>query len=428
MMAEQPRDSAIPGYFTLNDHPLRALLSTEMHGRKLPAISTPAQILQVVILMDPDQQRAENDLMTRRWPSSIGDREKRFHLDIVGEVHVIWERHTEFSSYMLIANKAADKPFGTEAFDAFPGNWFSQIPGQVVRATQISVIDDIDPDTVQEHFLSHDLVHCDVMNGKIRLWSDFHLKSNGFGRLLVSNRGASAKELSLTLQRLQELGNYRNLALLGLPVAQTFGREISKLEDRLTGITQSIAQSSSGDSELLKELSELSSAIAQIRGASQYRMSATRAYAEMVEDRLRALNTRSIAGYESLTDFTERRLRPAARTCLSFASRLDAISQSAAWASDLLRTRVDTDLSVQNRNLLRTMSRRTGIQLRMQQTVEGLSVVAISYYATSLASYALKGIEPLLTIRHDLAVAAAILPIAALTWFSMRKIRSKLHG
>ena len=55
--------------------------------------------------------------------------------------------------------------------------------------------------------------------------------------------------------------------------------------------------------------------------------------------------------------------------------------------SSLIRTRIETTLSQQSTDLLRSMNQRTQMQLRLQQTVEGLSVLAISYYAIGIIGY-----------------------------------------
>jgi uncharacterized membrane-anchored protein len=65
------------------------------------------------------------------------------------------------------------------------------------------------------------------------------------------------------------------------------------------------------------------------------------------------------------------------------------MAERAERAAELLRTRVDVERSAQNQRLLESMDRRADLQLRLQHTVEGLSVVAISYYAVSLAAYLL---------------------------------------
>ena len=52
---------------------------------------------------------------------------------------------------------------------------------------------------------------------------------------------------------------------------------------------------------------------------------------------------------------------------------------------------MDIELQRQNQELLAQMNRRARLQLRLQQTVEGLSVVAITYYASQLVNYMAKG-------------------------------------
>ena len=160
----------------------------------------------------------------------------------------------------------------------------------------------------------------------------------------------------------------------------------------------------SEDDKLLDELTYLSAELARLVAETRYRMSATRAYAQLSSDRLASLRIGAVRGHQTLVDFTERRLTPAVRTCDSFSARLEDLSQRAAWTSELLRTRIDIALAKQNRDLLTSMDQRTHLQLRLQQTVEGLSVVAISYYLVALVGYLLGAVPGL---RHDWAMAAA---------------------
>jgi uncharacterized membrane-anchored protein len=48
---------------------------------------------------------------------------------------------------------------------------------------------------------------------------------------------------------------------------------------------------------------------------------------------------------------------------------------------------VDLTLEAQNQDLLQSMNQRSQMQLQLQQAVEGLSVVAISYYLVGLVKY-----------------------------------------
>ncbi len=112
------------------------------------------------------------------------------------------------------------------------------------------------------------------------------------------------------------------------------------------------------------------------------------------------------------------------RTCESLAARQDSLAARIARASDMLRTRVSLAVERQNRDLLASMNRRAKLQLRLQQTVEGLSVVAVSYYATGILGYAFDGLNAA-GLRFDtaIALAAAVPVIAALVWLAIRRIR-----
>lgn len=248
---------------------------------------------------------------------------------------------------------------------------------------------------------------------------DFRLNPDGYGRLLVHDRGLMHDEPGQLLLRLQELGNYRNMALLGLPLAQSRTPEVSRLETRLAELTHAVSERASQDETLLDELSFLSAELARIIAETRYRMSATRAYAQLSVDRLAGLKIGAVRGFQSLDDFTERRLVPAVRTCDSFSARLDDLSRRASWTSDLLRTRIDIALARQNRDLLASMDARTKVQLLLQQAVEGLSVVAITYYAVALLEHMLGVVS---FVSHDVAMAFIVPVTFALVALGMNRV------
>jgi uncharacterized membrane-anchored protein len=73
--------------------------------------------------------------------------------------------------------------------------------------------------------------------------------------------------------------------------------------------------------------------------------------------------------------------------------------------------------------LLESMNKRADLQLRLQQTVEGLSVVAISYYAVSLASYLLYPLTGVTGTTKELLSAGVTLPVVLIVWWMVRRIR-----
>ena len=114
--------------------------------------------------------------------------------------------------------------------------------------------------------------------------------------------------------------------------------------------------------------------------------------------------------------FIVRRLLPAMNTCVTMARRQEDLSSRVARNSQLLRTRVEVELERQNQELLAQMNRRAKLQLHLQETVEGLSVVAISYYALGLIGYLAKAAKGLplpggTTLQPDVAIGVAVVPV-----------------
>ncbi len=88
---------------------------------------------------------------------------------------------------------------------------------------------------------------------------------------------------------------------------------------------------------------------------------------------------------------------------------------------------MDVERSAQNQALLESMDRRADLALRLQHTVEGLSVVAISYYAVSLASYALYPLTKAFGISKGMLTAGVTVPVIFLVWWMVQRIKKSLH-
>lgn len=107
---------------------------------------------------------------------------------------------------------------------------------------------------------------------------------------------------------------------------------------------------------------------------------------------------------------------------------MQAMSERAIRAGDLLRTRVDVERSAQNQQLLSSMDERADLQLRLQKTVEGLSVVAISYYALNLAVYALAPLADGAGLSRTVFTALATPLVVFFVWILVRRIRNKMES
>lgn len=255
--------------------------------------------------------------------------------------------------------------------------------------------------------------------------TDFRQDSDGLTRILILDDGLGPARAGALSQRLIEIETYRTLALLGLPEAQRLGPGIMRIEDEMATITAQMRDEKGRDSEhLLAELIALAADLEAGAAASLYRFGASRAYDEIVAQRINIVGEQPISGHETWSGFLKRRLAPAMRTCRAVEDRQAGLSGKLARTANLLRTRIDVELERQNRDLLQSMNRRARLQLRLQQTVEGLSIAAVSYYVVGLINYLAKGLaEAGLPVDPTIATALAVAPVMLLIWWIVRRIR-----
>ncbi len=126
-------------------------------------------------------------------------------------------------------------------------------------------------------------------------------------------------------------------------------------------------------------------------------------------------------------EFLLRRLSPARSTCESVSQRQIALSERVSRMSNLLRTRVDIEQERSSQDLLAAMNRRQHLQLKLQSTVEGLSVAAISYYIVGLLKYMALGLESKGWLHDAEWVAAWLVPaVAVMVWWFMRRLHRRV--
>ena len=408
------------------EHPLRRWAVDEMRLRRFAPVARRCEIYQVVRLIDAAERAQEDQWLLRDRPDfddwSLAERHGAGHT--VAGLHFIWERHTEASTLTLILPDGAD-----DAVRIRYVRWLEQWPGVVVRATHIFVFPDggdIDAQLVKQGISLNDLVCCDI-NAGLRIWSDFAIHPDGYGRLLVSAGNVDDSERGRIIQRMQELGNYRNLALLGFPAVQQYGPQLDTLEDKLSEHARRVAEADQDDDMLLNELAGISSQLELIRSATSFRLSATTAYAEVAADRLASLDVRPVANHQSLTDFTERRLVPASRTCSVFRQRLSHIAERVSGVMQALDTRIDSRIKTQNLSLMQSMERSTQLQFRLQTLVESLSIIAAAYYLVGLIAYVVKGAAALSTgAWYEVFVGAITLPVVLLIYGLVHVLRNRV--
>ena len=180
------------------------------------------------------------------------------------------------------------------------------------------------------------------------------------------------------------------------------------------------------DQELLDTLIALAARIERATVEHAYRFAATQAYSKLVTQRITELREQALPGTQTIGQFMQRRLTPAIATVEATSQRMSYLSARIARASALLRTRVDIQTETQNQQLLEKLTRGQELQLRLQSTVEGLSIAAISYYVISLLLYVTKaGKAAGLPIHPELITGVLVPVVIWVVWRATRRIHDK---
>jgi uncharacterized membrane-anchored protein len=397
----------------------------EVHARPHPLIEAPRVLVQLSFMTEAGSgvDHAVLAELSRRQGVAAPDRQARHYAMKWGKGTLRWERHTEFSTY-LWEGHLADKP-GRALDDSPFGNGFSP-PGTVISGIRL----EIQKWTAQNEklvagFDPESLCWSIVENGQAAVVTDFRQDGDGLTRMLILDKGMSAARTGALAQRLMEIETYRTLCMLGLPLAQSLSGRLRRIEDRLADLTGRMRAPEQRNSQaLLGELTALAAELEADAAASLYRFGASRAYDGIVEERLIALAEAAAPGYDSWAGFLQRRVAPAMRTCRSVEERQSNLSAKLTRATTLLRTWVDVEVEKQNRDLLASMNNRARLQLRLQQTVEGLSVAAVSYYVVGLIGYLAKGTTLFgLAPKPELVTAASVPFVVLAIWWLVRRIR-----
>lgn len=423
------------------EHPLRYALVNELHARPSPRLAAPATAT-FVAFKEPDDaagrdRRRDFDhllSLTGRHGGPRPDPDEGHYRGQLGRYELRWESHTEFVTYLAMTPGLPIRPFDPSAAAIFSREWQDAAPGKRVAAVMVQI--DLLPDDpteilarVDDWFTAESLTMAWVLDESALVVGDFRIDPDGWMRFALFVRpDVGVGRLGRLVHRLIDLETYRGMSMLGLRRARDLGRRLNELEPRLSQIVANMTDPDRHPETLLNDLLAVSSELEAHAVQNSFRFGATKAYAAIVADRIEVLRETRFRGRQMLAEFMRRRYEPAMRTVQSTEARLSAIIDRAERASDLLRTRVDVQRSAQNQALLARMDRRADLQLRLQHTVEGLSVVAISYYAVGLLSYLLTPVAS--SVGVDKAwVIAGLTPVAVLVvWWGMRRIKNSLHS
>ena len=429
---------------SLPDYPDRYALANELHARPFPELSPPCRAAYIAIKQevnaaerDRDADRAHLVALLDRFGAPHPAPGANHHSTRLGRGRLKWEQHTEFVTYTIFADGLAEKPFDGSVFAMFPTDWLAAAPGKVLTSALVLVELMDSMDAAEQRmaaafgtwFVPESLAVSRVVDDCALVGSDFRIDENGHVRLAVLSLATTGeRRLGRIVQRLLEIETYKSMALLALPQARRVAGQVAKLDRALAEVVSRMADEDrpEDDAGSLDALLRISAETAALSTATAFRFGAAGAYEAIVNDRISVLREERTRSRQTFAEFMTRRFEPAMRTCRSAQRRLTELESRAERASNLLRTRVDVGTSVQNVEVLRRMDERAALQLRLQETVEGLSVVAISYYAVNLGANLLRPLGAAAGVSEGW-VYALLTPVVVLSvWAAVRRIRRRI--
>jgi uncharacterized membrane-anchored protein len=421
------------------DHPLRYATVNELHARPFPSLEVPSTALYVAI-KEPFQAVNRDRARDLAHLHALLDRHGSPHPQpgathfqgAIGRAELKWESHTEFVTYTAFSKGLPKRPFDPAEAEVLPDDWLAEAPGKrltsvLIRIEPMPATDEEIFAHVDDWFVPESLALSRVVDGAAVIAGDFRIDPAGHMRFAVFVRpGTGPRRVGRIVQRLCEIETYRAMSMLGLMRSRDLSVRLNALDPRLSKLVEGLDNAEPAPEAALHDLLTISSELEALAVHFSFRFGATAAYEAIVNQRIAVLREQRIEGRQTFGEFMMRRYDPAMRTVKSAETRLQGMAERAQRAAELLRTRVDVERSAQNQKLLESMDRRADLQLRLQRTVEGLSTVAISYYAVNLSAYLAYPLTEPLGITHGMTMAILTPVIVILVWLGIRRIRNHL--
>jgi uncharacterized membrane-anchored protein len=417
---------------------LRVALSNEWHARPLMMMGAPLRCSHLVCLRG-DRSLAQRREAFAAFCSAQGQSEpnatSRHHSIQVGNCLVKWEGHTEADAFTLLVPGNGEPLFSAPALDFLESGMRADLEAARFVGVHIEVIPDDGQPLEDRVARARSLLGAaQVYGGSFseglgELWSSFRLDAQGFLRLVVNDFGLGEARLARYLQRILEIESYRLLAMLALPTAREVMATLGELEPELDDVMEELAHHDADPAQerQLARITRIAARVEHVAATNAYRFAAARAYSDIVDRRLAELDEERNGVTSRYSTFLTKTLQPAMRTCEAAERRTQELAQRITRATQLLDSMVDMDQKKQNQAILESMAERASLQLRLQQSVEGFSIFAITYYAVGLLGYLLKsGKEIGLPLDANLLTGLSAPLVLAVVWLSVRRVKRHL--
>ncbi|MBU1174747.1 MAG: DUF3422 domain-containing protein [Alphaproteobacteria bacterium] len=405
----------------MRDHEHRGAIREEVHARPVVMVPEPARLRRLVFLPGPgDPGVGAIQAMLASWCGRMGldvpephVRQHSFARRGTEGCSVTFEFHNEFVTLTW-----SSSPGEAEAFPKDIGlELVADLP--LVAAVVIDLLAEAAlPAAALSHFNPASLCHVGIEGGAAQIATDLVEDGDGFVRFFLAGRNLTPLRRSIIARRLLEVETYSKLTLLGLPPVRAAGGELTALEAEISQILARLPEIDEvGEAQdAIKGLNGLAQRVAVVNDRLNYRVAASQAYGQIVSDRLRVLHDEATGNGSNISAYVDNRVGPALRTLAATEKRLLNAGRRIERAAMMLNARNGLELEMQNSTILKTISRTARSQYRLQRTVEGLSVIAITYYLVGILGYALSG--PIHALGWDKEwVMAAVTPLALVAVF-----------
>jgi len=417
------------------NHPLRQSSANELHARPFPTIAAPARAAFFAYKSADDEtgrdvvaDRAHLWRLLDMYGMAHPDKDATHFFGQLGSVWVKWECHTEFVTYTAILDDKGNVPFDGSEFDIFPAEWLVDLPGLTLSSTSLRIESDLKTETIKgklsDWFVSESLAVSRVLDNAAVIAGDYRMDGNGHLRFAVFVPPSTGRRrVGRIVQRLNEIEVYKTMSMLGLIRARALSSELNLIDTEMSELVAVLADDQISAEDNLHTLLRLSAKLEHHSAWVAYRFAASKAYSAIVAQRIEVLREGQFEGRQTFREFMMRRFDPAMRTVQALDARLQDLIARAIRTGDLLRTRVDVERQGQSQELLTSMNRRADVQLRLQKTVEGLSIVAISYYATGLVLYVLAPVAAMSDLPKGVLTACVVPVVVGVVYLALRRIR-----
>ncbi|WP_413992870.1 DUF3422 family protein [Labrys okinawensis] len=407
------------------EHPSREAIYAELHARAIEPIATSARIRRVSFMPGPNgpalQEVAARFAAFAGMPTLSPDDGRIRHIKAERSGRKItWELHNEFATLtwqsVLTDWEAWPEDIGLSCFEGL----------QLVSATRIDLTDTF---TITEEalvgFNPITLCYSDMYAGHAQVATDFKRDRDGFTRYELAAGQCNVLRRGVLVRRLLEIETYSNFVLLGLPVARSYAPTIQGLEAALSGVMGRIghAHSLAENRVALDGIHALSAEVGRGIEETSFRFAASQAYADVLKTRLVQLVETPIGEFTTIERYLTNRTDPAVATCLATEKRLKALAMKLQRSAELLNAHISLNLEMQNQTILDTISRTSESQYRLQETVEGLSIIAISYYALAILGYIIEGFSHIWHVDKGIVMLCAAPIMLLLVWRGIKRLR-----